>query len=86
MFLEIATTIGAISGAYLAASTPTRAIAIIFGIVLLYSAYSAIRPPKDLPTDKPPDRYATLLKFDGSYPTPGGESLTTFATFPRDLG
>lgn len=86
MFLEIATTIGAISGAYLAASTPTKAIAIIFGIVLLYSAYSANKPPKDLPTDKPPDRYATLLKFDGSYPTPEGEESYRVRHVPAGFG
>ena len=86
MFLEIATTIGAITGAYLAASTPTKAIAIIFGIVLLYSAYSANKPPKDLPTDKPPDRYATLLKFDGSYPTPEGEESYRVRHVPAGFG
>ena len=37
MFLEIATTIGAVCGAYLATRIPTAAIAIVFGIVLLYS-------------------------------------------------
>jgi uncharacterized membrane protein YfcA len=73
MFLEVATTIGAITGAYLAASTPTRAIAIIFGVVLLYSAYSASRPPKASSTDDQPDRYAKLLKLDGDYPTAAGK-------------
>jgi uncharacterized membrane protein YfcA len=51
MFLEVATTIGAVTGAYLAVSTPTKAIAIIFGVVLLYSAYSANKPQKDLLSD-----------------------------------
>ncbi|HXN99679.1 MAG TPA: sulfite exporter TauE/SafE family protein [Candidatus Acidoferrales bacterium] len=86
MFLEMATTIGAITGAYLAASTPTRAIAIIFGIVLLYSAYSANKPPKDLPTDEPPDRYATLLKLDGSYPTAVGEEHYHVRNVPAGFG
>src|SRR3984885_15290394 len=39
MFLEIATTLGALLGAYLATRIPTSALAIIFGAVLLYSAY-----------------------------------------------
>src|ERR1700689_2791556 len=39
MFLEIATTLGALLGAYLTAKVSTSAIAIIFGAVLLYSAY-----------------------------------------------
>ena len=86
MFLEIATTIGAITGAYLAASTPTRAIAIIFGVVLLYSAYSAYKPPKDVPTHDPPDRYATLLKLDGSYPTREGQESYRVRRVPAGFG
>src|SRR5664279_4597124 len=40
MFLEVATTVGAIVGAMLATHVPTAAIAaIVFGVVLLYSAY-----------------------------------------------
>jgi len=39
MFLEIATTLGALLGANLAARVSTHAIAIVFGVVLLFSAY-----------------------------------------------
>lgn len=39
MFLEIATTLGALFGAFLAARVPTQALTVIFGAVLLYSAY-----------------------------------------------
>src|SRR5580698_1111045 len=39
MFLEVATTVGAVLGAYLSARVPTHALAIVFGLVLLYSAY-----------------------------------------------
>src|SRR6201998_1121381 len=39
MFLEIATTFGALVGAYLATRLPTRTIGLVFGIVLLLSAY-----------------------------------------------
>ena len=38
MFLEIATTLGALLGANLAARVSTHAIAIVFGVVLLFSA------------------------------------------------
>ncbi len=43
MFLEVATTLGAIFGAFLAGHLSTHAIGIIFGIVLLYSAYASFR-------------------------------------------
>ena len=39
MFLEVATTAGAILGAFLATVVHTQLLAIIFGLVLLYSAY-----------------------------------------------
>ena len=39
MFLEIATTLGAIVGAFLAGRVGTHALAIIFGLVLIQSAY-----------------------------------------------
>ncbi len=86
MFLEVATTIGAVTGAYLAVKTPTKAIAIIFGIVLLYSAYSANKPPKDSNTDDQPDRWATLLKLDGEYPTPRGEESYHVRHLPAGFG
>ena len=44
MFLEIATTLGALVGAYLALKVSAPAIAVIFGSVLLYSAYLSVRP------------------------------------------
>ena len=39
MFLEIATTVGALSGALIATRVPTSGLAIVFGCVLLFSAY-----------------------------------------------
>ena len=72
MFLEIATTLGAIAGAYLALRVPTHAIAIIFGLVLLYSAYLAGRTQPPQPANPQPDKLATYLKLNGSYPSPSG--------------
>src|SRR5689334_3498955 len=43
MFLEIATTLGALVGAYLTAIVSTKAIGIVFGVVLLYSAIASFR-------------------------------------------
>src|SRR5664279_1102049 len=39
MFLEIATTFGALIGAFLATWIPTNVLAIIFGVVMIYSAF-----------------------------------------------
>src|SRR5580704_10964423 len=43
MFLEIATTLGALLGAWLTTRVPTHSIGIIFGLVLLYSAWASFR-------------------------------------------
>lgn len=43
MFLEIATTAGAFTGAVLAIYVPTHAIAIIFGLILIFSAVMSLR-------------------------------------------
>ncbi len=71
MFLEIATTLGAIAGAFLARNTPTKAIAIIFGLVLLYSAGMSVRKRKERHENHPADPLATRLRLDGAYPVAG---------------
>lgn len=69
MFLEIATTLGALFGAFLALVVPTAAIAIIFGLVLLYSAYLSAKRQPPVPEDDKPDPLATRLRMNGSYPS-----------------
>jgi len=71
-FLEIATSAGALAGAYLATRLPVAAIGIIFGIVLLYSAYHSLRPLPEHAAVTQPDRWATLLKFHGTHPSEQG--------------
>ncbi len=72
MFLEIATTSGAIVGAFLATKTPTSALAVIFGVVLLYSAYASSRPKPEIHDSGQSDALATRLRMSSSYPTPNG--------------
>ena len=47
MLLEIATTLGAVAGAHLTAAVPASALAVIFGIVLSYSAWHSLERPRD---------------------------------------
>jgi uncharacterized membrane protein YfcA len=67
MFLEVATTVGALVGAYLTARISNHAIGIIFGLTLLYSAWSAFR---DHGEEAPaaPNALAQKLKLYGDYP------------------
>jgi len=72
MLLEIATTVGALAGAFLALVVAPNIISVIFGVVLIVSAYlSSRRRAEDNPADKP-DPLAVRLKLDGHYPTPEG--------------
>jgi uncharacterized protein len=68
MFLEIATTLGALAGAFLAVRVPTNAIAIVFGAVLLVSAFLSRKPRSAAERNLPPDPLATRLRLNGSFP------------------
>jgi uncharacterized membrane protein YfcA len=72
MFLEIATTLGALLGANLAARVSTHAIAIVFGVVLLFSAYFSRKPRSQAEREVPPDPLATRLRLNGSFPDADG--------------
>jgi len=86
MLLEVATTIGALSGAYLVTRIPTGAIAIIFGLALLYSAWTSISPEAEVSSGRRPDSLAGFLKLDGSYPTLGGRSDYYVRNVPAGFG
>src|SRR6476660_7455872 len=72
MLLEIATTLGALMGAFLVTWVPTNAIAIVFGAVLVYSAWVSARTAPRTHHDQQPDPLATRLKLNGSYPSESG--------------
>jgi uncharacterized membrane protein YfcA len=86
MFLEIATTLGALFGAYLTAKVPANAIAIIFAIVLLYSAYVSRRTRPRTDTEEPPDPQATKLKMNGSFPDTSGVRQYNVYHVPTGFG
>lgn len=72
ILLEVATTLGALSGAVLATYTPTSALGVLFGVVLLYTAYAGNRPPIPHPASATPDPLAERFRLDGSYPSLDG--------------
>ncbi|MEO6804445.1 MAG: sulfite exporter TauE/SafE family protein [Granulicella sp.] len=73
MFLEVATTIGAICGAFLASRIPTRGLAITFGVVLLYSAYLSWERKGHEHVAAVGSPWSARLRLNGSYPHEGGE-------------
>jgi uncharacterized membrane protein YfcA len=72
MFLEIATTVGAVCGAFAAAKISPSILGVLFGVVLLHSAWISTRgrpAPRPGETDDP---LATRLRLNGSFPTLDG--------------
>lgn len=66
--LEVATTVGALSGAFLAGHIPSRWLYIIFGLMVGYSAVALWgRLNLELPPDIPHDPLAIRLRFYGVY-------------------
>ena len=71
MFLEIATTAGAMTGAIIAASIPTSYIAILFGVILIFSAVLSLRKKaEEINLSK--NRASEFLRLNSSYPTAEG--------------
>ncbi len=71
MFLEVATTLGALSGAALAAVVPPSGVAVIFGVVLLWSALAGRHGAVEGAV-VPADPLAVRLRLDGTYPGASG--------------
>jgi uncharacterized membrane protein YfcA len=86
MFLEVATTMGALIGAALAARVSTGIIAVIFGIVLIYSSYLSSRSRAVAAGDDHPDHLADLLRMDGSYPSLKGSVTYRVHAIPGGFG
>lgn len=68
MFLEIATTIGAVTGAFITGMIHPDYLYIIFGAILLYSALAMIRKGhQEIPKVSNPDPLADRLKLHSEY-------------------
>jgi hypothetical protein len=67
MFLEIATTAGAFTGAILAVYIPAQYIAILFGLILIFSAIASLRK-KGEKIVKQQTYITKKLKLSGAYP------------------
>jgi len=72
MFLEVATTIGAVGGAFIAIYTPASFIAVLFGLILLFLAFSSLQEKVNREQHSPSGHIAAKLKLNGSYPAKDG--------------
>lgn len=72
MLLEIATTLGALTGAYLTLIVDPQAMSVIFGIVLLLSVYLSLERRQRNRAADAIDPVAARLRLDSSYPALAG--------------
>lgn len=75
MFLELATTLGAITGAFLSSYISTSIIAIIFGCVLIFSAITSFLKKEVIIETDNQSKLAKKLRLNSSYPTISGEQF-----------
>jgi len=69
MFLELATTSGAVCGALLVALVPPGSLYVLLGVVLLFSAVQqSLRLGEELPPTTSASPLATRLRLAGAYP------------------
>jgi uncharacterized membrane protein YfcA len=73
IFLEVATTVGALLGAALAGVIPTSALSILFGVVLLYTAYRSFQGHAEQVVSGPSHPWAVRLRLDSDFPTAAGK-------------
>ncbi len=86
MFLEIATTMGALFGAFLAARLAGGIIAIVFGSVLIISSVLSMGRGHEEKFTGPPDRWAIRLKLNSAYPTAHGPENYEVCRVPAGFG
>lgn len=86
MFLEVATTLGALLGAYLVARVSANWIGIVFGVVLLYSAWTSLHKSAAVPEKTQKNALAMRLNLRGSYPVQGGKEDYVAEHVPAGFG
>jgi hypothetical protein len=86
MFLEVATTVGALVGAAVAAHVPDAPIEILFGGVLLMSAYFTRHAPESADEGGAADRLSRWLRLDSTYPTTDGMRAYRVRHVPSGFG
>src|SRR5689334_19186457 len=71
ILLEVATTVGALAGAALSGRIPTSVLAMLFGVVLLYSAWRTLRADEAHAPATTAHPWAVKLRLNSDYPERG---------------
>ena len=86
MLLEVATVVGGVTGAALAARVSTGSLSVVFGIALLISAALSARPQQAEEINTAGDSLAARLRLAGSFPGELGEQAYMVRRVPGGFG
>ncbi len=87
MFLEIATTIGAVFGAFLTGHVSTHVLAIVFGAVLIQSAWQTVfKASLENAPHVESDKLGRRLRMGGSFPQEGRQREYGARNVPAGFG
>jgi uncharacterized membrane protein YfcA len=86
MLLEVATSLGAVTGAILAPHLPVRILFFLFGGILLFTAYPTLRKIKHDTPALVSDELALKLDLPSTYPTPNGAVAYEVHRVPLGIG
>lgn len=75
IFLEIATTLGAVGGALISSVAPASFIAVLFGFTLIFVSINSLRKKEEHPV-KVGSPLANKLKLNGNYPDEHGNQIS----------
>lgn len=75
MFLEMATTVGAVAGAFLSVALPGEIIAIVFGVILILSSILSIRKKTNNVIPPREGSWSSRLRMDSSFPEKDGKAI-----------
>ena len=86
MFLELGTTTGAVTGAFLAGVFSPRWLFLTFGVMLAYSGVMMLRRLHDRAAPVPPDPWADRLRLHGGYYDPATGAEVAYRVTHTPLG
>lgn len=86
MFLEVATTIGALVGAAIATFISIKALTLVLAIVLLYSAYLSQQPRPEYYQNESTESWSDALRLNSTCPTSKGPISYQVHSFPFGFG
>ena len=87
LFLEIATSIGALMGAAMASRVPTAQLAILFGAVLAFSAFAPAHAGAGTQSERGTRAsLGSMLRLNGSFPGPQGPQSYEVHRVPLGFG